>query len=90
MGENDEEKMLPFDLPIDQHTLNFLTLLCEELGDKEAITRAYRRWEEQGHVGVCNRRDGRIFASEMARKAREIEESRRNGPGRKLSKALGP
>lgn len=83
MSDNDEEKTLPLNPPVDQRTLNFLTLLCEELGDKEAITRAYRWWEEQDHVGVCNRRDGRSFTSEMARNAREIEESRRNGPGRK-------
>lgn len=79
MNENEERTRLPSGLRIDDGTLNFLTLLCEELGDKEAITRAYRRWEVQEHVRACNRSDGRSFASEMARKAREIEESRRNG-----------
>jgi hypothetical protein len=29
---------------VDQDALDFLALLCDELGDKDAVIRAYQRW----------------------------------------------
>lgn len=79
MDNNDDKGARPSTLPVDRDTLGFLALLCDEIGDKEAVIRAYERWtkgERIEHAYAAPRPreyEGRAFASEMGRRAAEIE-----------------
>jgi hypothetical protein len=85
MNGNDEKIAIPSSSPVDKDTLNFLALLCDELGDKEAIVRAYRRWSEGERMERFyetprpKEHEGRSFASEMYRKEKERRE-KEHGP----------
>jgi hypothetical protein len=74
MNGNLDREALPSSLPLDQNALDFLALLCDELGDKEAMGRAYQRWEKGERLertyGTPRPKEyeGRSFSSEMYRK----------------------
>jgi hypothetical protein len=80
MNRNDDIKVLS-SLPLDRDALDFLALLCDELGDKEAVGRAHQRWqkgertERTSEASRPKEYEGRSFASEMYRK----EKIRREG-----------
>jgi hypothetical protein len=81
MNGNNDTETSPSSPPLNQDALDFLALLCDELGDKEAIGRAYQRWQkgerlERGYGTLRPKEyEGRSFASEMYR----MEMIRREG-----------
>lgn len=82
MGEDNLRQVIPFSRTINLDTLDFLALLCDELGDMEAILRAYQRYEKGEQIERLyetprpEEYEGRSFASEMGRRATEIERER--------------
>jgi len=74
MNDNFDRETPLSSSPLDQNALDFLALLCDELGDKEAVARAYRRWQKgeklERAYGTSRPKEyeGRSIASEMYRK----------------------
>jgi len=79
MDSSNNEEVQPSSLLVNQSTLDFLAILCDELGDKEAAIRAYHRLtrgERIEHGCVTPRTkmyEGESFASEMGSRAVETE-----------------
>jgi hypothetical protein len=73
MNGNNDREALPSSLPLDQSALDFLAILCDELGDKGAIVRAQQRWG-RGECIASGLEKGQEAYFDPTRQIREVDE----------------